>query len=220
MRNILSQNAFWIVNKEMAKKVGLDAALLLSDLVTKQEYFIEEWFFNTADNIKEDTTLSYYQQKKEIKILVDKGFIETKLVGVPPRLNFKILENQILSFLNIDIRKTEDIYNKNTINKNTFNNILVSFNSLCIKLPQIKQLTNKRNATIRGRIKDFSEKEIIEVFRIVSKNKFLNGDNDRNWKADFDWIMNPNNFIKILEGKYTSNETTTKDYIQPYKHLK
>ena len=118
MKNILSQNAFWIVNKSIAREVGLDASLLLSDLVTKQEYFNEEWFFNTADNIEVDTTLSPHQQRKAIKILIDKEFIETKLKGLPAKQHFKIVHNKLLNFLTTSYEKSEELYNKNKPNNN------------------------------------------------------------------------------------------------------
>lgn len=121
MTNILSQNAFWIVNKSIAKEVGLDAALLLSDLVTKQEYFNEEWFFNTADNIEEDTTLSPHQQRKAIKVLIDKGFIETKLKGLPAKQHFKIINSKLLNFLTTCCENIEELYNKNKPNNNKYN---------------------------------------------------------------------------------------------------
>jgi len=122
MKNILSQNAFWIVNKSIARAVGIDAALLLSDLVTKQEYFATEWFFNTAGNIEEDTTLSPHQQRKAIKVLVDKGFIETKLKGLPAKQNFKVVNNKLLSFLTTSNEIIEELYNKNKPNNNKVTN--------------------------------------------------------------------------------------------------
>jgi len=131
MKNVLSQNAFWIINKQLAKEVGLDAALLLSDLITKFEYFNENnqvddngWFFNTSENIEQDTTLSYFKQKAAIKVLIEYEFLETKLVGIPAKLHFKILQNKISSFLNTCIEKTQNVYNKNTINNN--NKIIIA----------------------------------------------------------------------------------------------
>ena len=31
---------------------------------------------------------------------------------------------------------------------------------------------------------------------------FLTGQNDRGWKADFDWCLDPGNIAKVREGKY------------------
>jgi hypothetical protein len=37
---------------------------------------------------------------------------------------------------------------------------------------------------------------------MAEESDFLKGANDRNWVADFDWIMNDTNMAKILDGKY------------------
>jgi len=123
MSNILSQNAFWIINKDIAREIGLDATLLLSDLITKEEYFNtpNRWFFNTSQNIETDTTLSYHKQKIALKILIDREFIETRLIGVPAKLYFKTFENKISNFLNTSILKSRELFNKNKENKNKDN---------------------------------------------------------------------------------------------------
>jgi len=113
MKNLLSSTAFVIVNKRLATRVGLKEAILLADLISKEQYFIDNgtmnngWFFNTAKNIEKDTTLSRHKQSLAIKTLVKKGFIKTKLMGVPATLHFKIIENKILNFLNTSIKDIE-----------------------------------------------------------------------------------------------------------------
>ena len=62
MKHLLSSTAFIIVNKKLATQVGLKEAILLADLISKEQYFIDNntinngWFFNTAKNIEKDTT--------------------------------------------------------------------------------------------------------------------------------------------------------------------
>ena len=91
MKNLLSSTAFLVVNKELAKKIGLNETVLLADLISKEQYFIDnnkmtdEWFFNTAKNIQADTTLTSHQQRKAIKNLKSLGIIETKLIGIPAK---------------------------------------------------------------------------------------------------------------------------------------
>ena len=46
----------------------------------------------------------------------------------------------------------------------------------------------------------------MEVIKQAAKSDFLNGRNDRGWIADFDWLMRPNNFVKVLEGNYNNND--------------
>ena len=44
--------------------------------------------------------------------------------------------------------------------------------------------------------------EVQKLFDKVAASDFLNGVNDRNWTACFDWVMKPGNMVKILEGNY------------------
>ena len=46
----------------------------------------------------------------------------------------------------------------------------------------------------------------IDDFRTVFENaeasSFLKGGNDRNWTANFDWLIKDSNMAKVLEGQY------------------
>ena len=112
MKHLLSSTAYLVVNKQLARQVGLKAVVLLADLISKENYFIikgtikEGWFFNTSKNIERDTTLTNYQQKKAIKKLEEIGFIETSLKGMPATLHFKILENKISTYLKTSFKET------------------------------------------------------------------------------------------------------------------
>jgi len=118
MKHLLSSTAFIVLNKELARKVGLKGAVLLADLISKEEYFIANgmtngWFFNTEENIEKDTTLTPYQQRNTLKKLVDQGFLETKRIGIPAKKHFKINEGLVMKLLNnLSERKST------TINKN------------------------------------------------------------------------------------------------------
>jgi len=125
MKHLLSSSAFLIVNKQLAKQVGLKGAVLLADLISKEEYFIangmtDGWFFNTAKNIEADTCLTTHQQRKAIKKLKELGIIETKVIGIPAKQHFKIIENKLLSFFNTSLEEIDKQVCKKqkTINKN------------------------------------------------------------------------------------------------------
>ena len=141
IKQLFSQNAHWQINKDFAREFGLDAAILISDLVDKWMYFeCHEWFYNTSENIERDTTLSYHKQKEALKILVSNGFIETQLQGIPAKLHFKIVENKILNFFNTGIKKTtkQDVkefnINKNKVIKIKNNNKIEADKSAHFKL--------------------------------------------------------------------------------------
>ena len=118
MKHLLSSTAFIVLNKELARKVGLKGAVLLADLISKEEYFIANgmtngWFFNTEDNIEKDTTLTPYQQRNTLKKLIEQGFLETKRIGIPAKKHFKINEDQVMKLLN-----NLSVIKSTTINKN------------------------------------------------------------------------------------------------------
>ena len=118
MKHLLSSSAFLVVNKCLAKQIGLKETVLLADLISKEEYFIangmtDGWFFNTEANIEADTTLTPFQQRKCLKSLRKYGIIETKRKGVPAKQFFKINEQLVVKFLNnLSLTKST------TINKN------------------------------------------------------------------------------------------------------
>jgi hypothetical protein len=143
MKHLLSSSAFLIVNKQLAKQVGLKGAVLLADLISKEEYFIangmtDGWFFNTEANIEKDTTLTSYQQRKVLKTLKKNEIIETKRKGIPAKQYFKINEANLLKILSCEeteelvVKKLNDLSETKltTINKNkeikTINNTISS----------------------------------------------------------------------------------------------
>jgi|TARA_R110000744_G_scaffold378850_1_gene495635 hypothetical protein len=127
MIRLLSSTAYLIVNKQLSKKVGLQAAALLADLISKQEYFINEYgiteyFFNTEPNITKDTTLSVYQQRACITKLKALGLISVKLMGIPAKRHFKINADAVMELLNNKSYTKPITINKNKVNKNKVNN--------------------------------------------------------------------------------------------------
>ena len=106
MKHLLSSSAFLIVNKHLAKQIGLKPTILLSDLISKEEYFqanhllVDGWFFNTEKNIQDDTTLSPHQQRKALTILKKHNILETQRKGIPAKMHYKINEQVLVKFFN------------------------------------------------------------------------------------------------------------------------
>ena len=88
------------------------------------------------------------------------------------------------------------------------------YNSHCSSLPQVKTLNEKRKRLIKKVAREVSEDDLITALNKANTNPFLRGDNG-GWKANFDWLMNPDNITKVLEGNYDRGKTqnsTNKDY--------
>lgn len=77
------------------------------------------------------------------------------------------------------------------------------------KLPAIKSVDAKRKKAIKARVAQYNKQAIFDVFQKVLDSPFLLGENDRNWRCDFDWIFKSGNFTKILEGNYNGKRTDT-----------
>lgn len=69
-------------------------------------------------------------------------------------------------------------------------------------MPQMRALTPKRKAFVRCRLKEYGKGAVYKVIDNAASSLFLNGNGNHGFVADFEWIMRPNNFIKVLEGKY------------------
>lgn len=79
----------------------------------------------------------------------------------------------------------------------------VLWNRYCGALPQVKRSSKRRKATIRARLKEVSDLDYwVATFIRVSESRFCNGENDRGWRADFDFVLKPDSHLKINEGKY------------------
>lgn len=71
-------------------------------------------------------------------------------------------------------------------------------------LPRVSRLTRQRITQIRARANDFfpTIEAWKEYFNTVASSPFLLGDNKNRWQANFDWLIQPRNAAKVLEGVY------------------
>lgn len=90
-----------------------------------------------------------------------------------------------------------------------YNEILGPYLGMCQKLTPTRQKAVQ--ARWRDCMKDGDFKTQDEgiayfkrYFEYVKKCDFLMGNNNRDWRADFDWIFKQQNYTKICEGKYLS----------------
>lgn len=100
-----------------------------------------------------------------------------------------------------EIEDENRIVNRNEVEKINFKEIAEIFNSVCLNLPNVEKITDSRKKAIEKIIKEYSLEKIGEVFQKVNESDFLSG-RKSDWKANFDWILNSKNFVKILEDNY------------------
>lgn len=61
--------------------------------------------------------------------------------------------------------------------------------------------------TVRGEnlyqcLQTFGAESFLEVIEKIKSSDFLKGKNKDKWQPDFDWVITPENYTKILEGNY------------------
>ena len=71
-------------------------------------------------------------------------------------------------------------------------------------IPEIRTISGQRKTHTLARIREHGKDTFARMIRIASTNDFLNGKNDRAWVANYDWLVNPSNFVKVIEGNYSS----------------
>lgn len=85
-------------------------------------------------------------------------------------------------------------------------------------LPGVAVLNESRKRTLNARWREVCAEEKLDqaggldffarYWRIVKDSKFLLGygsvsrDTGRAWRADFDWLIAPTNFVRVVEGRY------------------
>jgi len=95
--------------------------------------------------------------------------------------------------------------------------LLSVFHEKCGLLPKVSIFSDKRKGTLKSRFNEVMKTEKWEpeqtiawfgdFYESVNASKFLTGRSapsrdGRSFRADWDWVHNPVNFVKIIEGKY------------------
>jgi len=175
-------------------------------------------FFSTVENISDKTGLSKYQQSEALKTLNEMGIVKTIVKGIPAKRYFKLdvekLANKMAINSTTRSQKTRQLVvkkldtnnnNKNNNNNNNKNKIegqgdkenenqeiervyahyLDRFGTTAGRY----KLTDKRKAKLKSRLNDCGADMIIDAIDHARADYFYNGDNDRGWKADLDFII-------------------------------
>ena len=118
-------------------------------------------------------------KKEEIKNEIEKIIESEDSLSVATDSDDKVRYDEIVNF-----------YNNSVEGKN---------------MARCAKLTEARKAAIRARIKEYGIERVYEAIQRCTSSAFCNGHNNRDWRADFDFVFNANKMARILEGKYEEN---------------
>ena len=73
-------------------------------------------------------------------------------------------------------------------------------------LGKLVMITGRRREMVRARIRETSVDDFFTMIHNAASSSFLRGESQRGWVANFDWCIKPNNYPKVLEGRYNDHE--------------
>lgn len=192
LSKVLSQNGFIMVNKDLAKKLGLNCAVIIGYLYSMYDYWKgldkledDEFFYCTRENIEEHTTLSPYEQRKALNILEKEGIIYKYLKGLPAKTFYKLNDDKIIELLETDNESPlqQDVKNFNNkelknLTSNTKENLHQEAKEFNINnnILNKKQNKNKDNNIISKNSKSSkiskNEKKLKNILKIIDEYDF------------------------------------------------
>ena len=119
-----------------------------------------------------------------------------------PKRNPRETQEKPKRNLNVNVNVNENV----NVKDNIIENIINIYNENCTNLPKVLKQTPKRKKAIKDFNKIYSSEDFKQICQIANDSDFLIGNNDRGWKADFDFLMRIDKATAILEGKYTNNK--------------
>lgn len=110
---------------------------------------------------------------------------------------------------NIDSLNNIHTHEKETSQANTrisvcdYNEYKNIYNSVCTHLPKLEMMTDKRKKAAQSFSQIFTMDQFREICKKANNSDFLTGKTSSNsWRADFGYLINPDNAAKILEGGF------------------
>ena len=183
--------------------------VLNEDLVT----FITDW--TEHNKIRADRKIDSLYKDLILQVVPDVELLEAKERADRKLINDGTSHGQPMVGIGKD-RLGKDRLGKDRLNISTSKAVLIPKHLECIaeewnnlNLKQIKNIDNTRLRLLNARIKEYGVDVVLEAIRKINNSNFLKGQNPKGWTITFDWLIKPNNFIKVLEGNYDDKEGVT-----------
>ena len=168
-------------------------------------YMLEIQNFIGESSTEADRKRNYRKRiEEERKGKLESGQMSGQMSLECPDKNPPEKEKEKERDLDLDKEKEKDTIN--SISSTEVQQIINTWNSLGLQnIKFIKNNTN-RYKMLNARIKEYGIDTFLQAINNIKNSSFLKGQNNRNWTITFDWLIKPNNFIKVLEGNYDDKE--------------
>ena len=111
-------------------------------------------------------------------------------------------ENNENNYIYKDIENEKQPPSVAVTSRENYQEIVDEYNVICVSLPKVYKLSDKRKKTVKALLKTYTRDDVTTVFEKAETSDFLSGRNQKWTSCGFDWLINPTNFLKVLEGNY------------------
>lgn len=164
-----------IINKKLARNIGLNNTILFGELVSKLHYYIEhdmleedEFFYVTVEDLEYETTLSKKQQQACMKTLEELNLIKVTYKGIPRRRYIKVVADieNIISLLDnshwgkkvpTSGEKITPTLGQKSAHINNTNNNTKEINNYIMESPKTTPLEKENKKTKKGLISEIKK---------------------------------------------------------------
>lgn len=123
LKKILGTQAFWIVNKELAKEIGLGETLLLQHFIDLETQLADEGqpFYQQKDRILKHVPISRYKFTEYCKVLEKRGLLGIVKRGIPAKNHYTISHDKIFSLLSTSQLPSSSLVDQPVVDKDNNN---------------------------------------------------------------------------------------------------
>ena len=128
---------------------------------------------------------------------------------------------ELTSYKEIKEDKEVKEVNKELSNDNSDISVVTHHKKICDEWNTLKDLgikplrsitpNSKREINLKSRLKEFGDDSFREIVDHIRRSRYLQG-KINGWKADFDWVVLPSNYQKVLDGNYDDREKPKQEF--------
>jgi hypothetical protein len=181
---------------------------------------LKRWHKDLYDEfVSEKLTLDEAEKQGNNRTLSQRDSLQSQQVAeIAVIANAIVIETVIDNVIDNAISNNEDVNNSVTISnqlkidsphKIDLIKFQKFFNDNRGLLPEVKKISDARKKRIQVLEKQYGKECLMIVIEKTRDSPFLQGQNQKNWIASFDWIFTPANFLKILEDNYAKRTNTS-----------
>lgn len=203
---------------------------------------VKHWYSHNKIRANREKNSTYFEELSQLRV-DERGFYTYKIntfekdtkTYCQPQQNLmsaqdkiredKIREDKISKdiYSQLETQKKTSLANASTISFVSNDKFIEFFSKTCPSLPKIQIMTTKRKKSLNDIVKQYGKDKLAKVLKKTEESDFLSGRNGKWGNCNIDWLLKPQNFVKVLEGNYdnernkeTEEQKLNKKYKEQY----